>query len=228
MHRWDVTPEEAVALQQRLRERIVREGSPPPDGAIVVGLDVGFRGERARAAAVAVRYPDMTPLAQAVVEQPVRFPYIPGLLAFREAPALLEALARLPLQPALLMVDGHGISHPRRMGIATHLGVYLDKPSIGCAKSRLWGRFEPPADEPGAWTPLWDGDEVIGVVLRTQRGQAPLFVSIGHRISLESAIETVLTCVRAHRLPEPTRFAHMAAAGARIAPDTEQMRLDMV
>jgi len=127
---------------------------------------------------------------------------------------LLEALTHLPLEPHLLMVDGHGISHPRRMGIATHLGVYLDKPSIGCAKSRLWGRFEPPADEPGAWTPLWDGDEVIGVVLRTQRGQAPLFVSIGHRISLESAIKTVLTCVRAHRLPEPTRFAHMAAAGS--------------
>lgn len=225
MHRWDVTPEEAIAIQQRLREQIIRDGPPPAEGAIIAGLDVGFRGETARAAAVAVRYPDMTPLDQSVAERPVQFPYIPGLLAFREAPVMLAALAQLRFSPDLLMVDGHGISHPRRMGIAAHLGVYLDKPSIGCAKSRLCGHYEPPPDEPGAWTPLRDGKEVIGAVLRTQRGQAPLFVSVGHRISLENAVRTVLACVHSHRLPEPTRLAHLAAGGARVVPQADQMRL---
>ncbi len=225
MHRWDVSPEEAIAIQQQLRARVLCEGEPPAPGAIVVGLDVGFRGEQAHAAAVALRYPDMIPLDQAVAELPVSFPYIPGLLAFREAPALLEAIARLRFAPDLLMVDGQGIAHPRRMGIATHLGVYLDKPAIGCAKSRLWGRFEPPPDEPGAWTPLVDRKEVIGAVLRTQKGQAPLFVSVGHRITLEGAIRTVMACVRQHRLPEPTRLAHQVAGGARVVPDPHQPSL---
>jgi len=214
-----------VAIQQRLREQVIREGPMPGPGTVIVGVDVGFRGELARAAAVAVRFPDLTPLAQAVAEVPVTFPYIPGLLAFREAPAILAALERLPLSPQVLMVDGHGTSHPRRMGIATHLGVYLDLPSIGCAKSKLWGRYEMPPDEPGAWSPLWDGEEMIGAVLRTQAGASPVFVSIGHRISLENAIATVMACVRWHRLPEPTRLAHMAAGGADVLAAGRQPRL---
>ncbi|WP_448592996.1 deoxyribonuclease V [Thermoflexus hugenholtzii] len=224
-HPWDVSPEEAVAIQQRLREQVIREGPMPGPGTVIVGVDVGFRGELARAAAVAVRFPDLTPLAQAVAEVPVTFPYIPGLLAFREAPAILAALERLPLSPQVLMVDGHGISHPRRMGIATHLGVYLDLPSIGCAKSKLWGRYEMPPDEPGAWSPLWDGEEMIGAALRTQAGASPVFVSIGHRISLENAIATVMACVRGHRLPEPTRLAHLAAGGADVLAAGRQLRL---
>ena len=224
-HPWNVSPEEAVAIQQRLREQVIREGPMPGPGTVIVGVDVGFRGELARAAAVAVRFPDLTPLAQAVAEVPVTFPYIPGLLAFREAPAILAALERLPLSPQVLMVDGHGISHPRRMGIATHLGVYLDLPSIGCAKSKLWGRYEMPPDEPGAWSPLWDGEEMIGAVLRTQAGASPVFVSIGHRISLENAIATVMACVRGHRLPEPTRLAHLAAGGADVLAAGRQPRL---
>jgi deoxyribonuclease V len=224
-HPWNVSPEEAVAIQQRLREQVIREGPMPGPGTVIVGVDVGFRGELARAAAVAVRFPDLTPLAQAVAEVPVTFPYIPGLLAFREAPAILAALERLPLSPQVLMVDGHGISHPRRMGIATHLGVYLDLPSIGCAKSKLWGRYEMPPDEPGAWSPLWDGEEMIGAVLRTQAGASPVFVSIGHRISLENAIATVMACVRGHRLPEPTRLAHLAAGGADVLATGRQPRL---
>ena len=214
-----------MAIQQRLREQVIREGPMPGPGTVIVGVDVGFRGELARAAAVAVRFPDLTPLAQAVAEVPVTFPYIPGLLAFREAPAILAALERLPLSPQVLMVDGHGTSHPRRMGIATHLGVYLDLPSIGCAKSKLWGRYEMPPDEPGAWSPLWDGEEMIGAVLRTQAGASPVFVSIGHRISLENAIATVMACVRGHRLPEPTRLAHMAAGGADVLAAGRQPRL---
>jgi deoxyribonuclease V len=224
-HPWNVSPEEAVAIQQRLREQVIREGPMPGPGTVIVGVDVGFRGELARAAAVAVRFPDLTPLAQAVAEVPVTFPYIPGLLAFREAPAILAALERLPLSPQVLMVDGHGISHPRRMGIATHLGVYLDLPSIGCAKSKLWGRYKMPPDEPGAWSPLWDGEEMIGAVLRTQAGASPVFVSIGHRISLENAIATVMACVRGHRLPEPTRLAHLAAGGADVLAAGRQPRL---
>ncbi|QWK09518.1 MAG: deoxyribonuclease V [Thermoflexus hugenholtzii] len=224
-HPWNVSPEEAVAIQQRLREQVIREGPMPGPGTVIVGVDVGFRGELARAAAVAVRFPDLTPLAQAVAEVPVTFPYIPGLLAFREAPAILAALERLSLSPQVLMVDGHGISHPRRMGIATHLGVYLDLPSIGCAKSKLWGRYEMPPDEPGAWSPLWDGEEMIGAVLRTQAGASPVFVSIGHRISLENAIATVMACVRGHRLPEPTRLAHLAAGGADVLAAGRQPRL---
>ncbi len=224
-HPWNVSPEEAVAIQQRLREQVIREGPMPGPGTVIVGVDVGFRGELARAAAVAVRFPDLTPLAQAVAEVPVTFPYIPGLLAFREAPAILAALERLPLSPQVLMVDGHGISHPRRMGIATHLGVYLDLPSIGCAKSKLWGRYEMPPDEPGAWSPLWDGGEMIGAVLRTQAGASPVFVSIGHRISLENAIATVMACVRGHRLPEPTRLAHLSAGGADVLAAGRQPRL---
>jgi len=224
-HPWNVSPEEAVAIQQRLREQVIREGPMPGPGTVIVGVDVGFRGELARAAAVAVRFPDLAPLAQAVAEVPVTFPYIPGLLAFREAPAILAALERLPLSPQVLMVDGHGISHPRRMGIATHLGVYLDLPSIGCAKSKLWGRYEMPPDEPGAWSPLWDGEEMIGAVLRTQAGASPVFVSIGHRISLENAIATVMACVRGHRLPEPTRLAHLAAGGADVLAAGRQPRL---
>jgi deoxyribonuclease V len=224
-HPWNVSPEEAVAIQQRLREQVIREGPMPGPGTVIVGVDVGFRGELARAAAVAVRFPDLTPLAQAVAEVPVTFPYIPGLLAFREAPAILAALERLPLSPQVLMVDGHGISHPRRMGIATHLGVYLDLPSIGCAKSKLWGHYEMPPDEPGAWSPLWDGEEMIGAVLRTQAGASPVFVSIGHRISLENAIATVMACVRGHRLPEPTRLAHLAAGGADVLAAGRQPRL---
>ncbi|MCS6963092.1 deoxyribonuclease V [Thermoflexus sp.] len=225
VHPWDVSPEEAVAIQQQLRSLVIREGPMPGPGAIIVGVDVGFRGDFARAAAVAVRFPELTPLAQAVAEVPAMFPYIPGLLAFREAPAILAALNRLEVEPHLLMVDGHGISHPRRMGIATHLGVYLDLPSIGCAKSKLWGRYEMPPDEPGAWTPLRDGEEIIGAVLRTQAGISPLFVSIGHRISLENAIATVMACVRGHRLPEPTRLAHRAAGGADVVSSGRQSRL---
>jgi len=225
IHPWDVSPEEAVLIQQQLRARVIRTGPMPEPGAIIVGVDVGFRGDVARAAAVAVRFPNLTPLSQAVAEVPVTFPYIPGLLAFREAPAILAALDRLGLEPHLLMVDGHGISHPRRMGIATHLGVYLDLPSIGCAKSKLWGRYEMPPDEPGAWTPLRDGEEVIGAVLRTQAGTSPVFVSIGHRISLENAIATVMACVRGHRLPEPTSLAHLAAGGADVVSSARQPRL---
>ncbi len=214
-HPWDVSPAEARAIQEALRQRVVLEplGRPP---AQVAGVDVSVRHGEARAAVVLMDYPGLTPLEAAVATLPVRFPYVPGLLAFREGPAVLEALAALEGTPDLLVFDAQGLAHPRRMGLATHLGVLLAVPSIGCAKSRLIGRHELPSVERGDWRPLLDGDEVIGAVVRTRRGVRPLFVSVGQRVDLPSAIEIVLGCCSRYRLPEPTRWAHRVAGGARL------------
>jgi deoxyribonuclease V len=144
-------------------------------------------------------------------EREVEFPYVPGLLAFREAPAVLQAWSRLRSDPDLIIFDGHGMAHPRRMGIACHLGLVLDRPSIGCAKSRLCGQHEEPGAAAGDWAPLTDGDEWIGAAVRTRTGKQPVFVSVGHRVSLATAISLTLTCCRGYRLPEPTRQAHLAA-----------------
>jgi deoxyribonuclease V len=148
-----------------------------------------------------------------VAECPVRFPYIPGLLSFREIPPLLTAIARLKTEPDLVIVDGQGIAHPRRFGLASHLGLILDKPTIGCAKSRLWGRYEEPGPEQGTYTYLTDKEEVIGVAVRTRTNVRVVYVSIGHRISLDSARTLTLACCRGYRLPETTRYAHNAASG---------------
>jgi deoxyribonuclease V len=216
LHSWDLAPAEARAVQRRLAAEIVVEDRL---GEIrrVAGVDVGFprRGdqEMARAAAVLLSFPDLTPLGDSLVEEPVRYPYIPGLLSFREAPAIIAALERLPEPPDLIMADGQGRAHPRRFGIACHLGLLLDRPALGCAKSRLVGRYDEPPPEPGAWTPLTDHGEVIGAVVRTRAGVKPLFVSVGHRVSLETAVALVLACGRGLRLPEPTRLADQLASG---------------
>jgi deoxyribonuclease V len=147
-----------------------------------------------------------------VIEEPVRYPYIPGLLSFRETPPILTALARLPEPPDLVLVDGQGLAHPRRFGIACHLGLVADRPTIGCAKSRLVGHYVEPAPDAGAWSPLIDHDERIGAVLRTRQGINPVFVSVGHRVSLETAIALTLRCCRGLRLPEPTRLADRLAS----------------
>ncbi|MCI0577396.1 MAG: deoxyribonuclease V, partial [Chloroflexi bacterium] len=144
--------------------------------------------------------------------RPTTFPYIPGLLSFRETPAVLEALAQLTIRPDLLLCDGQGLAHPRRLGIACHLGLLSDIPSIGVAKSLLVGRHEPLADERGRWQPLRDRGEVVGAVLRTRAGVAPIYVSIGHRISLETALKYVMRCTPKYRLPETTRQAHRLAS----------------
>jgi deoxyribonuclease V len=167
----------------------------------------------ARAAAVLLSFPDLTPLGDSLVEEPVRYPYIPGLLSFREAPAVIAALEGLSEPPDLIMVDGQGRAHPRRFGIACHLGLLLDRPALGCAKSRLIGDYDEPPPEPGAWTPLTHHGEVIGAVVRTRAGVKPLFVSVGHRVSLETAVALVLACARGLRLPEPTRLADQLASG---------------
>jgi deoxyribonuclease V len=170
----------------------------------------------ARAAVVVLALPSLQPVDYAVAQVPVTFPYVPGLLTFREGPSVIKALRKLDSRPDLLIFDGQGQAHPLRIGLAAHMGVILDQPSVGCAKSRLVGEHDEPGNHVGDWTPLRDGDEVIGAVLRTRAGVKPVFVSIGHRVDLEAAIDLVLRCTGRYRLPETTRYAHRVAGGARL------------
>jgi deoxyribonuclease V len=226
LHDWDLTPEAAIALQRELagRVRLSDEGGPV---ATIAGVDVSFPegGEVTQAAVVLVGYPDFEVRAQVVVEEPTRFPYIPGLLSFRETPTILEAFRHLDTPPDLVIVDGQGIAHPRRFGIASHLGLWLDRPAIGCAKSRLTGYHRPVGPEPGDYADLTvAGGTVIGAALRTRRGANPLYVSPGHRIGVVAAREWVLACARGYRLPEPTRLAHRAAARVPMAPPASNLQ----
>lgn len=216
LHRWNLDEAEARALQRQLAREVVQEDR---FGEIrtVAGVDLGFPrtpdgNELGRAAVVVLRWPDLALVEERVVEQPVTFPYIPGLLSFREAPVGLAATRSLETRPDLLLVDGQGLAHPRRCGIACHLGLLLDLPTIGCAKSILTGHAEEPGPNPGDWTPLVNRGEIIGAALRTRPKTKPIYVSIGHRISLASAIELVSQCGRGYRLPEPTRLADRIAS----------------
>ncbi len=214
LHPWQVSPAEARNIQQELRGLVETEDRLGPISR-VAGIDVGFEtgGKTTRAAVAVLGFPDLQTLRQAVARQPTRFPYVPGLLSFREIPAVLAALEQLDQLPDLLLCDGQGLAHPRRLGIASHLGILTDIPSIGVAKSRLVGTHVEPGPEKGSWVPLMDGSERIGAVLRTRRGVRPLYISCGHRISLETAIEYVLACTPKYRLPETTRQAHKLASG---------------
>ncbi len=245
LHPWDVSPREAAAIQQRLAAQVVATGGPSEAQVrYVAGADIAFVDRRegrqptpstgsgrslARGALVLLSYPELSVVESVVVEAPVTFPYIPGLLAFREVPALAQAFEKLRQAPDLLLVDGHGYSHPRRFGIACHLGLLLEVPTIGCAKSRLCGEHAPPAEEVGARSELRDGPEVIGLVLRPAPGLAPLYVSVGHRIGLDEAAQWVLRLYRplepgkrGHRLPEPTRLADQLSKGLALSPSKEQ------
>jgi deoxyribonuclease V len=213
-HRWDLSPAEAKALQLELAERVIAETTfDPSEVQTVAGVDVSIRKGVARAAAVVLKLTDLKPVDCAVSEAPATFPYIPGLLTFREGPTVLRALERLTIWPDLLIFDGQGIAHPQRIGLAAHMGVILDHPSIGCAKSRLTGTHAEPGNEVGDWEPLIDAGEVVGAVVRSRAGVKPLYVSIGHRVDLVTAIDLVLQCTRGYRLPETTRYAHRVAGG---------------
>ncbi len=223
LHAWDLSPREAVALQEELRSRVeTRDRLGPVRGSTVrrvAGVDVGFEddGKVARAAVAVLTpargSPDLELVEQAVARLPVSFPYRPGLLSFREVPAILAALERLERPPDLVVCDGQGYAHPRRFGLACHLGVWTDLPAIGVAKSRLLGAHgEVPAGR-GGWCPLVDGAEVVGAALRTRAGVKPVYVSIGHRISLATAVDWVLRLTPRYRLPETTRQAHRLASG---------------
>jgi deoxyribonuclease V len=213
-HAWNLTPRQAIALQQQLRHYLIAEDRFGPVRR-VAGVDVGFEdsGAVTRAAVAVLSYPDLELVETAIARRPTVFPYIPGLLSFREIPAVLDALAQLSTAADLLLCDGQGIAHPRRMGIASHLGLVMDMPTIGVGKSRLWGTYDPVPEERGSWTPLRDGTEIIGAVLRTRVGIKPLFISPGHRISLATAIHYVMGCCTRYRLPETTRHAHRLASG---------------
>lgn len=206
-HSWDVTPSEAIAIQQRLAEW-VQETPLAETPQFVAGVDMSVRGDQARASVVVLQLPDLSVIDHAIWEEAVRFPYVPGLLSFREVPAVLAALDRLRQQPDLILTDSQGRAHPRRLGLACHLGVLLDRPTIGVAKSRLTGQAEEPPDEQGSYTPLMDRGEQVGVVLRTRSGVRPVYVSVGNRITLDESIAWVLRLTTRYRLPEPARLAH--------------------
>ena len=213
-HAWPRTVPEARRIQRELRSRVVardRLGRV----RLVAGLDASYDRSTGttRAAAAVLGFPGLEPVAHRVVRRKTRFPYVPGYLSFRETPALLAALAALRRAPDLILCDAHGLAHPRRFGLACHVGVLLDVPSIGVAKSRLVGTHAPVPDARGAWRPLKDGSETLGAVLRTRTGVRPVYVSVGHRVGLETAIDLVLRCTPRFRIPEPIRRAHRLAGG---------------
>ncbi len=242
LHPWRVTPREAMAIQARLAPRVIAQGGPGLVRCLAAA-DIAFQpalspveGDRpahpepacpersrrvegrrrpalARAAVVLLSYPDLRLLEQHVVEAPVTFPYVPGLLAFREVPVLARVFRKLERASDLLLVDGHGLSHPRRFGIACHLGLLLDVPTIGVAKSRLIGQHPQPPPQAGARAELTDGPDLIGLVVRTRDGVSPVYVSVGHRIGLTEAADWVLRLCRGYRLPEPIRLADHLSKG---------------
>lgn len=218
LHDWKVTPAQAEQIQRRLAVKVLRE-SRIGEVRLVAGVDISAPNREGvvRAAVVILSYPRLELVGGRVVRHRVSFPYIPGLLSFRESPLILAACEGLKMDPDLILVDGQGLAHPRRFGLASHLGVILDKPTIGCAKSRLCGHHEEVGPESGDWVELIDEGEVIGAVLRTKRDSKPLYVSIGHKVDLESAMKWTLNCCRGYRLPEPTRLAHLVASG-RVEP----------
>jgi deoxyribonuclease V len=215
-HRWAVTPQQASAIQRRLAGlvRQVPLGCAP---RLVAGLDAAFSRDDRRCLAAVVVWDVRahTVIEQHVAVRPLTFPYVPGLLSFREGPALLAALRKLRTPPDVLICDGHGLAHPRRFGIACHVGVILNRPTIGCAKSRLIGTHRQPGSGRGALAPLRDHGEVIGSVLRTQDGINPVFVSVGHLIDLRGAQQIILACALRYRLPEPTRLADQLVGAAK-------------
>lgn len=217
-HPWDVSPAEARAIQNRLCGRVcVQPLERRP--RVVAGVDVSVKGGVAKAAVVLLSYPDLVPFQAATAALPVSFPYVPGLLAFREGPVVFAALEQLASGPDVLMFDAQGLAHPRRIGLATHLGILLDMPAVGCAKSRLCGKEVVPGEEKGSWTLLEHRGEVIGAVVRTRSRVRPVYVSVGHRVDLETAISLVLSCATKYRLPEPTRWAHRVAGGEVLPAD---------
>ncbi|MGC3963496.1 MAG: deoxyribonuclease V [Rhodocyclaceae bacterium] len=216
-HRWDLTPKEAVAVQREIAQQVVLTDDFGPVRT-VAGVDVGFEqnGTVTRAAVAVLSWPGLELVDRALARRPTHFPYVPGLLSFREIPAILDAFDAITTSADLVLVDGQGIAHPRRCGIASHLGVVTGMATIGVGKSRLIGTHADLSPELGAWVPLMDRAEVIGAVLRNRANTLPLFISSGHRVSLDSALHWVRACTTRYRLPETTRWAHRLASGPAI------------
>ncbi|MBW4643352.1 MAG: deoxyribonuclease V [Goleter apudmare HA4340-LM2] len=213
-HAWPHTPEEAIAIQEQLRAKVITEDQLQEPIRYVAGVDMGFEadGTISRAAVAVLSFPDLQVMETTIAHRPTSFPYIPGFLSFREIPAVLDALAKVELIPNIILCDGQGIAHPRRLGIASHLGVILDMPTIGVAKSLLIGKHQELPQTKGSWQPLIHQGETIGVALRTRTGVKPVYVSSGHKISLPTAVDYVLRCTPKYRLPETTRIADKIAS----------------
>jgi deoxyribonuclease V len=210
LHDWDLSEPEAVALQRELAAQ-VDVSEPLGRCDLIAGADVSYNrfSDIMYAGVVVWRASDNTVVDRVSAVKETHFPYIPGLLSFREAPALLDTFAKLETVPDVVMLDGQGIAHPRRLGIGAHIGLWLQIPTVGCAKSKLYGRYEEPAPEAGSTSPLYAGKQVIGEVVRTKDRVSPVFVSPGNKIDLAGSVRAVLAGVRKHRLPEPTRLAHL-------------------
>ena len=215
-HSWVKNVAEAKVIQQQLRHQVVTSDCLPKV-KYVAGVDIGFENNYAisKAAVAVLTYPELELVEQAIARIPTAFPYVPGYLSFREIPAILAALPQLKTTPDLILCDGQGLAHPRRLGLACHLGVLLDLPTIGVAKSLLIGKHEPVALEKGSCQPLKDGAETIGMVLRSRTKVKPIYVSIGHKISLPTAVEYVKGCLTKYRLPETTRWADKLASSRK-------------
>ena len=211
-HGWELTPAEAVVLQKELRAEVATD-RPLDLGTVrlVAGVDVSVKDNVSQAAVVVVTFPGLQPVEVGRATRPTPFPYISGLLSFREGPVLEEAFGALTVEPDVLVLDGSGIYHPSRIGLASHMGLWLGRPTVGCAKTRLTGQHEEVPPGKGAWAPLLDKGEVVGAALRTRASTNPVFVSPGHLIDLPSAIDLVMRCSPKFRLPEPIRLAHKAA-----------------
>jgi deoxyribonuclease V len=210
LHSWQVSPHEAIAIQKRLRAEVMTENTLG-DVRYIAGADIATSKDspQAYAGVVVLSYPELEVVEEQGSEAEITFPYVPGLLTFREGPALIKVFERLRCEPDVIVFDGQGLAHPRGMGIATHMGLIFDKPTIGCAKSLLFGRYQEPDQAKGAWADLRDlQGHIIGAVVRSKHKTTPIFVSIGHRVDLLTAIHILLDCARGFRIPEPTRLAH--------------------
>ncbi len=211
-HDWNLTPGAAIALQKQLATETITDQPLDLDAIkLVAGVDVSVKNEVSQAAIVVLTYPQLQVIETVRAQQPTPFSYIPGLLSFREGPVLEEAFSKLQQEPDVFIFDGMGIMHPRRLGIAAHMGLWLNRPTIGCGKNKLVGTYTEPSSEKGAFSLLTHRGEQLGVVLRTRKNVKPVFISVGHRADLDTAIELVMNCTPKYRLPEPIRQAHNAA-----------------
>jgi deoxyribonuclease V len=223
LHDWTLTPREAIELQKKLHERVRVEPLGARRVETVAGADISFNKfePTVYAGIVVLRLPSLEVVEEVGVVSETHFPYVPGLLSFRESPSVLEAWSKLKTEPDAVMFDGQGLAHPRRVGIACHVGLIINRPTFGCAKSVLVGKYEEPTPERGEWTPLIDKGETVGAALRTKTRTQPIFVSPGHLIDLAGAIDLTLACDGGYRQPEPTRRAHLLVNALRRGERTE-------
>jgi len=213
LHRWDLTPKEAIKLQYDLTKRIILKKVFPKELKIIAGVDVSVKNNTSKAAIVILSYPEFEILETVTHTEKTSFPYIPGLLSFREGPVILECVRKLKIEPDVFVFDGQGLAHPRKIGLASHIGIFLERPCIGSAKTHLYGEYSSPGTKKGDFSLLIakDGDPV-GAALRTRDNIKPIFVSPGHLIDIDSSVNIILSCSPKYKLPEPIRVAHRAAS----------------